>query len=65
MRVTPDGTAEFVKVINAVCGWLAEELSDWGADDDVTLTAALDDFARRWVNEEADLIDEPADALPG
>ncbi len=51
LSLTESGTAEISRLIDARRRWLARELSDWGAEDDVLLGAALDNLARRLLDE--------------
>jgi hypothetical protein len=36
--------------------WLARELADWGAEDDALLSEALDNLARRTLEEHTELL---------
>jgi EmrB/QacA subfamily drug resistance transporter len=52
LTVTPLGRTELEKLVAAVQAWLAAELADWGAADDVQLHTALTGLARRLVDDD-------------
>ena len=52
LTVTPLGRTELEKLVVAVQAWLAAELADWGAADDVQLHTALTGLARRLVDDD-------------
>jgi len=58
LGLTEAGEREIAQLVRARRTWLAHELSDWGADDDVLLGEALTNVARRLLDEDAEL--EPA-----
>jgi hypothetical protein len=64
LQLTERGQDEIDKLNTAMRAWLAEELSDWGADD-AQLAAALGDLATRFVEESPELTTEPISAIPG
>jgi EmrB/QacA subfamily drug resistance transporter len=51
LSLTESGTAEIGRLIEARRLWLGRELSDWGAEDDALLNHALDNLARRMLDE--------------
>lgn len=51
------GRAELTLLAEEVRGWLVQELSDWGADDE-QLRTALAAMARRMVEDEPDMLRE-------
>jgi hypothetical protein len=55
LGLTPAGEREMEKLIAAVRAWLAEELSDWGADDQ-ELAHALAELATEFVEREPELV---------
>jgi EmrB/QacA subfamily drug resistance transporter len=51
--LTESGDEEIERLVQARRHWLARELSDWGAEDDALLSEALDNVARRLLDESA------------
>ncbi|MFZ2013145.1 MAG: MDR family MFS transporter [Nocardioides sp.] len=51
LSLTEAGSEEFRLLVEARRRWLARELSDWGAEDDVLLGEALENLARRMLDE--------------
>ena len=64
LRLTESGKREIEKLVTATRAWLASELADWGAADDDLLTQALHTMARKFVDEDPELLPSPARALP-
>jgi hypothetical protein len=62
LLLTVRGQQEIDKVVVRMREWLADELSDWGADDEL-LKEALGGLARRFVDEEPALLPAAAPAL--
>jgi len=55
LQVTEAGHDEIHKLVAATHDWLAAELADWGAQDDALLTRALDEMARQFIDQDAEL----------
>ena len=55
LQVTDAGAREIRKLVTAAHDWLSRELADWGAQDDELLTRALDDMAKQFVDQDAEL----------
>jgi hypothetical protein len=51
LALTDAGHREIAAFVAAIRQWLATELADWGADDSVALDQALEQMARRFVDE--------------
>jgi EmrB/QacA subfamily drug resistance transporter len=51
IALTDEGARESALLFDARRRWLARELSDWGAEDDVLLSEALDNIAKRLLDE--------------
>ncbi len=51
LTLTETGQREVAQLVRARRAWLARELSDWGAEDDALLAEALDNLARRLLDE--------------
>jgi EmrB/QacA subfamily drug resistance transporter len=51
LALTETGQREVAQLVRARRVWLARELSDWGAEDDALLAEALDNIARRLLDE--------------
>jgi hypothetical protein len=51
LALTETGQREVGQLVRARRVWLARELSDWGAEDDALLAEALDNIARRLLDE--------------
>jgi MFS family permease len=62
--LTDNGEAEMHKLVAGLQAWLAQELADWGADDE-ELARALGQVATRFVEEAPALESEPPRALLG
>jgi EmrB/QacA subfamily drug resistance transporter len=63
LQLTDAGAREIDKLITATRAWLASELTDWGADNDEVLTRALQDMAKQFVDQDAELVHPTAPAL--
>ncbi len=55
LRLTELGEQQIGLLVAARRRWLARELGDWGAEDDALLSEALDNLARRMLDEGADV----------
>jgi hypothetical protein len=55
LTLTDTGRQEVALLVKARRVWLARELSDWGADDDALLGEALDNTARKLLDESTEL----------
>ena len=55
LTLTDTGRREVALLVRARRVWLARELSDWGADDDALLAEALDNVARKLLDESTEL----------
>jgi len=62
LRLTDVGEVEMRKLIAALRAWLANELADWGADDE-ELATALGDLATRFVEQDPELTLGPGGVL--
>jgi len=51
LALTESGRQEIAVLVQGRRAWLAHELGDWGAEDDALLAEALDNLARRLVDE--------------
>src|SRR3954447_7527243 len=58
LALTAAGEQEVAKLVRALRGWLADELSDWGADDP-ELDRALADLATDFVNQDPSQLPGP------
>jgi hypothetical protein len=61
VELTEPGRREIEHLVATARAWLAEELSDWGADNDALMTQALQGMAEQFVQEDPELV--PARAL--
>lgn len=59
LHLTESGREEIGHLVAARRAWLARELADWGAEDDALLTQALDDLARRMLEDDSEAIPAP------
>ena len=55
LSLTDTGRQEIARLVRARRAWLARELSDWGAEDDALLGEALDNLARRMLEQDPEL----------
>jgi hypothetical protein len=55
LSLTDTGRREIAGLVQARRAWLARELSDWGAEDDALLGEALDNLARRMLEQDPEL----------
>ena len=63
LALTEAGSREIEKFVVATRAWLADELSDWGAQDDELLAEALGTMARQFVDEDPELLPPARPAL--
>ncbi|MCU1679743.1 MAG: major facilitator superfamily transporter permease [Amycolatopsis sp.] len=52
---TPSGTELFGRIVESWRNWVLENLSDWGASDDIDFAAAVDEIADRLVSNGVEL----------
>jgi hypothetical protein len=56
IELTGAGRDEIDNLVATARAWLAEELADWGADDDAVMTEALQGMAEQFVQEDPEMV---------